>query len=760
MNKFYAYGLGAALLLGPSAAFAQKRPAGPVYQLGSAQSLVQQLENQVAADLARRQPKPRVTLRVSADKTFTGQVNYREDLAAAGEYLVGELAGVPGSSFFVRVEGDQVEGNIVLRAAKRAYRYSADARGNAQVQEVDIDQVICIDYDQPLGYQAPAPAPVKRAAAASAVPSLQSLPGAKGCLYIDLDGEYVVGTPWNNGNPIDAAPSGIENDPAKVQAFWELVSEDFRPFSMNVTTDLAVFNSYPMNMRMRCIVTPTNTAAPGAGGVAYVTSFRYNNDTPCWVFMNDPKAGGEATSHELGHTLGLSHDGRISPSEGYYQGQGSWAPIMGVGYYKPVTQWSKGEYAQANQTQDDLAIIASTTYNVGYRTDDHGNSTTAASALARSGTSLSGNGVVERTADQDYFRFTTSGGAVSFNVNTVARYGNLNVLVRLLDSNGAELGSYDTAGADKLNATISTTLPAGTFYLQVSGTGSGSPLIDGYTNYASLGSFTITGTAPTDGTTPPTTPTPPPPTPPAPVTYCASKGNNVSYEWIDLVRLGSINRTSGADGGYYDGTALNTDLPAGSAQTINISAGFRSTAYTENWRVYIDYNQDGDFLDAGERVVSGASSSSGTLSASFTVPASAITGKTRLRVTMSDNAATTSCNSYTYGETEDYSVTITDGTSQPAGTEVYEAAQITAAGNAGFEKALTLYPNPAANVLHIVLAGKAPVVSASVTDLRGAKAANVRFENGQLNVANLASGVYLLTVSDGQKTFHERFVKQ
>ncbi|WP_305803521.1 hypothetical protein, partial [Thiolapillus sp.] len=55
----------------------------------------------------------------------------------------------------------------------------------------------------------------------------------------------------------------------------------------------------------------------------------------------------------------MSHDG--TSSAGYYSGHGdgfvSWAPIMGVGYYKNVTQWSKGEYPDASQVQDDLAII-------------------------------------------------------------------------------------------------------------------------------------------------------------------------------------------------------------------------------------------------------------------------------------------------------------------------------------------------------------------------------------------------------------------
>ncbi|NVO83948.1 M4 family metallopeptidase [Hymenobacter terrestris] len=248
--------------------------------------------------------------------------------------------------------------------------------------------------------------------------------------------------------------------------------------------------------------------------------------------------------------------------------------------------------------------------------------------------------------------------------------------------------------------------------------------------------------------------------PPTTVTYCTSKGTSVAYEWIDYVKLGTIARTSSKDAGYYNGTATSTSIAAGSSQTISFSAGFASTAYTENWRIYIDYNQDGDFSEVGETVVSGSSASSGTLTATFTVPSSARSGATRLRVVLSDNAATTSCNNYSYGETEDYTVNITGGTGLAAGGGATVAAQSASLGSTRLEKAVTLYPNPAASVLNIVLASKSPAVSAVVTDLRGARVANVSFENGQLNVANLASGIYLLTVSDGQKTFHERFVKQ
>ncbi|MDO7854665.1 GEVED domain-containing protein [Hymenobacter convexus] len=249
-------------------------------------------------------------------------------------------------------------------------------------------------------------------------------------------------------------------------------------------------------------------------------------------------------------------------------------------------------------------------------------------------------------------------------------------------------------------------------------------------------------------------------TPPPTVTYCASKGSSVAYEYVDLVQLGSINRSSGADGGYYDGTALSTSLAAGSAQTLYFSAGFTGSAYTEYVKVYIDYNQNGVFTDAGELVVNAAASSSAaTRQGSFTVPTTAKTGATRLRVVLSDNSATTSCGSYSYGETEDYTVNITGGTARTEGSAV-----VARNGNPNaLPDQYTLFPNPATDVLRIARplnADPEQPFTVRVFDLRGAEIKGLRLEDGQLNVAELRTGIYLLSVSDGSRTTHQRFVKQ
>lgn len=337
--------------------------------------------------------------------------------------------------------------------------------------------------------------------APSSVPVFNSLPGAVAVAYLDMDGQVVSGTSWAGGATITAGGIDGTFSDAQMLEICRRTAEDFSPFEINVTTDESVYLAAPSNRRIRCIITPDNEWYGSAGGVAYLNSFTWTGDTPCWVFSdmlsNSPRYIAEATSHEIGHTLSLRHDGRISPSEGYYQGHSSgevgWAPIMGVGYYKLLVQWSKGEYLSANNTEDDLSRI--TTLNgFGYRADQVGDSIATATPLSGSSGARSASGILETSADVDVFGFGTVGGSCSFTAMGDATSQDLDILLEVLDASGSVIAS---ANPDTLtDATVTTTLAAGNYFLRVSGVGRGDALADGYSDYGSIGQYTISGNAP------------------------------------------------------------------------------------------------------------------------------------------------------------------------------------------------------------------------------------------------------------------------
>ncbi|WP_264537931.1 carbohydrate-binding protein [Flavobacterium sp. N1736] len=462
--------------------------------LGSSKSFMNNLKKQLATSANSKSASKTFSLEVENSKSFNGTINYKESNASS-EILIGEIKNTAESSFYIKVKDNALEGHIILRKTKEAYKYYSDAQGNAFVAKVDINSLICIEYENVSKNAAKTTNKVAVAKISPAVLSLESLPGAAGCVLLDFDGYSLsAGSLWNNGNAIDAAPSGMSDE--DIQGHWEIVAEDFRPFNLNITTSEAVYNSYPKKKRMRTVITPTGSIYPGASGVAYVGSFNFD-DVPSWVF-DTSVSGAQATSHEIGHTLGLSHDGRTNPAEGYYAGEpnASWAPIMGVGYYNPITQWSKGEYDYANNKQDDVAIIASDQFGLGYRADDYGNTIATAANLDYNvnGVINQKNGVITSEADTDFFTFTTAGGNVSINAHTVSRSGNLHILIRLFNSAGTQIETYWNPDPFTLNAAMHTNLPAGKYFISISGTGAGNVRSGGYSAYGSIGSYSITGT--------------------------------------------------------------------------------------------------------------------------------------------------------------------------------------------------------------------------------------------------------------------------
>jgi autotransporter-associated beta strand protein len=351
---------------------------------------------------------------------------------------------------------------------------------------------------------------------------LHSRPGARRVIHLDFDG-HTDNTPgyWKAGAASPAYnisgnnPAIFEDDERNhIIEIWQRVAEDYAMFDIDVTTEepnieaLRKTSSSDALFGMRCVIGGNGSTWYGAsvGGVALSGTFDANQDVPCWVFPVGgtgfvPKNVAEAASHEVGHTLGLGHDG-VEGGDGATLGQGNWAPIMGKGYYEPITQWSKGEYASPNNTQDDLAVML--TQGAVYRPDDHGGTLATATKLSADSTSASVSGVIGRNTDLDFFRIDAVSGPLVINIKPTPLGANLRLEVKLYDSGGVLLKtatSADVSGASSGGTrpvSLSQTVTAGAFYFSVDGIGNGDPLTTGYTDYASLGQYTgsISGVIP------------------------------------------------------------------------------------------------------------------------------------------------------------------------------------------------------------------------------------------------------------------------
>ncbi|WP_136666735.1 endonuclease [Flavobacterium sp. H122] len=169
----------------------------------------------------------------------------------------------------------------------------------------------------------------------------------------------------------------------------------------------------------------------------------------------------------------------------------------------------------------------------------------------------------------------------------------------------------------------------------------------------------------------------------ATATYCASKGGSVADEYIGRVQLGTINNSSTGNNGYTDFTGISTNLTKGGSSTITITPTWTGSAYPEGIAVWIDYNNDKDFDDSGELIYSRVASTATPASGNFTVPTTAISGSTRMRVSMKYNGVPTTCESFQYGEVEDYTVNLTTTTADTTAPTVptgLTASNVTSTG--------------------------------------------------------------------------------
>lgn len=355
-------------------------------------------------------------------------------------------------------------------------------------------------------------------------PIRHSKPGASRVLFLDFSGHVITNTAWNTSYSVarwDCLPFDTDGntntfsvaEQGYIIQMWERVAEDYAPFDVDITTE------QPTNWTSttgHALITPTTDANGihlphyGYGGIAYVgvfgdVDYSYNYAScysPAFVL---PMSGSsyantaEAISHELGHNMGLSHDG--TSTQAYYGGHGtgdiSWGPIMGTGYGRNVSQWSQGEYYDANNHEDDLAIIAS---RAPYRADNYGHTDATAFPVVNSNGNFVVSGCIIQNTNVDVLSFATGVGAVSitsfpYRCANGTYGGNLDINAQLYNGSGLLVASNNPDSTTSAIITYSAPT-AGWYYLHISNSGTGNPTNStptGYTSYGSLGQYFITG---------------------------------------------------------------------------------------------------------------------------------------------------------------------------------------------------------------------------------------------------------------------------
>lgn len=341
---------------------------------------------------------------------------------------------------------------------------------------------------------------------------LHSRPGAKRFLVLNFQGATITGTYWNtslNRPTIVATPFDTDGNPGlfsdaerrAIQFIWQRVAEDYAAFDVDVTTEVGMPGIGAGNSATALITRYSSYNTCGCPGIAFTSTF--GNPTYEPTFVGYDKLGSsekniaEAVSHELGHRLGLDHDGTLTSP--YYGGHGSgstsWAPIMGNSYASTITQFSKGEYPNANNPQDDIAIMTRFLPLVADAGSDLSESEAFPGTSANGVTSGSVSGVIQARGDADVFTIAAGVGRLTASLTPAARGPNADLTISLLDGAGTVLASANAPNALDAALNFQVSRP-GTYYLRVGATGRGNPLAGGYSDYGSLGHYRLTASFP------------------------------------------------------------------------------------------------------------------------------------------------------------------------------------------------------------------------------------------------------------------------
>lgn len=245
--------------------------------------------------------------------------------------------------------------------------------------------------------------------------------------------------------------------------------------------------------------------------------------------------------------------------------------------------------------------------------------------------------------------------------------------------------------------------------------------------------------------------------------YCSAKSEDANEEWIALVIVGDWSHASGDGGGGYQNFTGANEAPVFyplNTVDITLTPDFQSFPYKEFFRVYIDFNMDGDFDDDGELAFDPGWASDGPISGQINTPFFANEGLTRMRILMKYKApggiAPEACETFEFGQVEDYCAQLSLSGNVPTRSVFEDGA------------ALRIFPQPMSETGWIELPEGAATDAAwniMVLDTRGALVSNViasPSKRGLISIqtADWPAGLYTVRAAHGDHVLHGKIIKQ
>jgi len=227
--------------------------------------------------------------------------------------------------------------------------------------------------------------------------------------------------------------------------------------------------------------------------------------------------------------------------------------------------------------------------------------------------------------------------------------------------------------------------------------------------------------------------------------YCTSSSTNTSDERIKHVKFVDIDNPSTGTAGYEDFSYISTDVTEGKQYEIRITPEWSGTTYSEGYAVYVDWNNDGDFTDNGEKVFTKNPTSTTPVTGNITIPEVNQEKSVRMRVILAYNEVRTPCGTFTYGQVEDYTLNL--------------KKQTLAVSDANSSKTV-LYPNPVKDVINVQskVSGE---FTYKIFNTAGQLSANGTSMDKKINAQKLPAGNYIIELTDKAGTTSTmKFIKK